>query len=105
MSISVCHSEFCLSFRAKRGILVSPGTQKTISAHVSAPPTARHHPAQKNVAHLPRDLLLVGINPRVVPRVDPIHHAEQAEYRYPRGELQPPLALQLVKQTYMGAGR
>jgi len=57
---------------------------------LSAALSARHHAAQKDVAHFTRELIRVGINPRVVPGIDPIHHAEQAEYRDAGGELHSP---------------
>src|SRR5581483_11450138 len=60
--------------------------------------SAAHDPSQKDVSHLVRHGLGIGIDPGIVPGVNPIHHAEQAEYRDPRGELAPLFALQFIQQ-------
>src|SRR5579859_3637950 len=59
-----------------------------------------HHTAQEQVSHLACDGLGIGIHARVVPGVNPIHHAKQAQHSKARGKLQPALALQVVEQSH-----
>src|SRR5580700_1265182 len=69
------------------------------SAPVFASSDIRHHPAQKNIAHLACKLSGVSIDPRVMPRIDPIHHAEKAEHSDARRELQSPIPLEFIQQA------
>jgi hypothetical protein len=51
---------------------------------------------KKNVTHLTCNFFGVGIDSRVMPGVNPIHHAKQAQHRNACGELQRPFPLQFV---------
>ncbi len=65
----------------------------TFAVHsIYAPLPPAITPAQKDVAHLARELFGIGIDPRIMPGVNPVHHAEQTEHGDARGELQSPVA-------------
>src|SRR5271169_2157215 len=89
-----------LSFREKRGTCFRRKRPDSFSSCVSTHFRAVHHAAQKNVAHLAREPLRVSIDPRIVPSIDPVHHAKQAENRDPRGNLQSPLTFQFIQQSH-----
>src|ERR1039458_6240718 len=94
----------CLSFRAKRGISVSPEPNTTPTlAPIFARPAAVYHAAQEEVAHFSRDMLGIGIDARVMPGINPIHHAKQAQHRDARGELQSPVAFQFIQKAHADA--
>src|SRR5262252_4276599 len=59
-----------------------------------------HHTTQENVSHFVCDRCRVGIDARIVPGIDPIHHAEQAQHCETSRELPPTLALQIVEQPH-----
>src|SRR5579859_4564454 len=50
---------------------------------------AAHNSVENNVAHLSRECLRVAIDPRVVPRINPVDHAEQAHDGRARIEIEP----------------
>src|SRR6266849_5855705 len=83
----ICHSDRGEESRFRPHPIRSPS---------SALP-ASNHPAQENVAHLMRDRLRIGINPWIVPGINPVHHPKQTQHRYPSRELQFSLPLQIVK--------
>src|SRR5580693_6755379 len=78
-------------------------TSISASARVFARLRTCHYAAQKDVTHLSRQLSGVSINSRVMPGVDPVHHAKQAQHRDAGGELQSADAFQFVQQSHTDA--
>src|SRR5258707_2211013 len=53
---------------------------------------------EKNGSHLTRQFRGIAIDPRVIPGVDPVNHAKQAEHGCPAGKLQSTRQLIAVQQ-------
>src|SRR5579863_7744154 len=64
------------------------------------PPFARREDTpQEDVAHFAGNVFCVGVDARVVPSVNPIHHAKQAEHSDAAGKLQTAFPFQVFEQT------
>src|ERR1700722_1519892 len=73
--------------------------QFCLRSSLFSPFAARKHTAQEDVAHFPGNIFGVGIHARVMPSVNPIHHAKQAEDGDATGKLQFAFTLKVVKQS------
>src|ERR1700685_2778015 len=70
-----------------------------VAQNLSPPFAAWQNTAEEDVAHFPGNTFGVGVHARVMPSVNPIHHAKQAEYGDAAGKLQFVPALKVIEQS------
>ena len=57
------------------------------------PHAGRLYATEKNISHLPRQRVRVGVNLWLVPGINPVHHSKEAQHGDAAGKLQPTFQL------------
>src|SRR6266849_2750487 len=86
----------CLSLPAScRSLAYARDDNSNFSARLDA----AHNSVENNVAHPLREHIGIAVNPRVIPSVDPVDHAEQAHHRRACVEIEAAPAPKVLHQS------